>query len=312
MLKLIAGMIETKFSSDLIKFLLIQKFLVRDTVFELRTNDNNVEVFVYRRNLKNVLFASDLFFEKRDRRKLAEEQKKLIERLRFEIEDRKILIPNIQGYLRYLDIKIDDILNVKYYLGRAVAEELVNSFLKVHSHDQELLKLLKKWTISDLGSDLNLVIFKLSAQNLSALEDISSLFKDRAQSDGDYNVRKAAIQALAQGRKDDPETLSILKNRAQSDDHYAVRMAAVQELAKGWKDDPTLLELYVGVALNDTFNREKDWQDNPRQIALKVLRQQYPEHPKTVELLQDRAKNDSDAKLRKWATEQLEQFKMQN
>jgi hypothetical protein len=53
-------------------------------------------------------------------------------------------------------------------------------------------------------------------------------------------------------------------------------------------------------------------QANPRQIALNVLQQQYPNHPKTLELLQDRAHNDNDEQLRKWAAKQLEKLKMQN
>ena len=57
--------------------------------------------------------------------------------------------------------------------------------------------------------------------------------------------------------------------------------------------------------LQDPFKREYDWQDNPRQIALNVLVQQYPTYHKTTELLCDRSQNDSDEKLRDWATQQL-------
>jgi hypothetical protein len=38
----------------------------------------------------------------------------------------------------------------------------------------------------------------------------------------------------------------------------------------------------------------------------------YPDHPKTLELLLDRAQNDNDEQLREWAAEQLEQLKRQN
>jgi hypothetical protein len=50
---------------------------------------------------------------------------------------------------------------------------------------------------------------------------------------------------------------------------------------------------------------EHQFQDNPRQIALQVLVQQYPEHPKTEELLRNRTQNDDDEQLRTWAQEQL-------
>ena len=72
------------------------------------------------------------------------------------------------------------------------------------------------------------------------------MVKDRARSDDDNDVRMAAVQELARGWKDDPETLPWLKDRARSDENYAVRMAAVQELARGWKDDPETLPMAQG------------------------------------------------------------------
>ncbi len=57
--------------------------------------------------------------------------------------------------------------------------------------------------------------------------------------------------------------------------------------------------------LSDPFNRKYDFQINPRQIALKALLTHYSTHPKTLELLRDRAANDPDKQLRQWAEEQL-------
>jgi hypothetical protein len=56
-------------------------------------------------------------------------------------------------------------------------------------------------------------------------------------------VRRAAVQELAKGWKDHPDTLPLLKQCATSDDNSSVRRAAVQELAKGWKDDPDTLPI---------------------------------------------------------------------
>ncbi|TAG37433.1 MAG: HEAT repeat domain-containing protein, partial [Oscillatoriales cyanobacterium] len=61
--------------------------------------------------------------------------------------------------------------------------------------------------------------------------------------DDDSYVRCAAVQEIARGWKDDPETLPWIKQHAQSDDNFMVRYAAVQELARGWKDDPETLPL---------------------------------------------------------------------
>ena len=135
--------------------------------------------------------------------------------------------------------------------------------------------------------------------------------KQRAQSDDNLNVRRAAVQELAGGWKDEPETLHILKQRAQSDDDSAVRRAAVEEIARGWKDDPELFELLCDVAINDPFDRENVWQDNPRQAALAAMIELYPDRPQTLELVRDRAQNARDPELREFAQEKLAELERQ-
>ena len=63
------------------------------------------------------------------------------------------------------------------------------------------------------------------------------ILKDRARNDVDNAVRVAALQELARGWKDDPDTLPLLKDRARNDADNDVRVAALQELARGWKND---------------------------------------------------------------------------
>jgi hypothetical protein len=122
----------------------------------------------------------------------------------------------------------------------------------------------------------------------------------------------AALQELARGWKDDPQTLSLLQQRVTDDDDYDVRRAALQELARGWKDDPDLFELFWSIALNDPFQRsDSDFfasiQNNPRQAALSALLQNYPDRRSEVlALLNDRAQQDPDEQLRQWATKQLQ------
>ncbi|MBD0310594.1 MAG: HEAT repeat domain-containing protein, partial [Microcoleus sp. T1-bin1] len=99
--------------------------------------------------------------------------------------------------------------------------------------------------------------------------------------------------------------LPILKQLAQSDDNWRVRTSAVEELARGWKDDPELFEFSWDVAINDPFDREEDWQNNPRQTALAAIIELYPDRPQTLELVRDRAQNDSDETLRKFAQKNL-------
>jgi len=157
-----------------------------------------------------------------------------------------------------------------------------------------------------------------SAVRFSALQELAWGWKDDpetlpwlkqlAQSDDNGDVGRAAVQELARGWNDDAETLPWLKQLAQSDNNWAVRRAAVQELARGWRNESGIFELLCDVAIDDPFDREEDWQDNPRQAALAATIELYPDRPETLELVRDRAQNDRDQKLREFAQEKLTQL----
>ena len=66
--------------------------------------------------------------------------------------------------------------------------------------------------------------------------------------------------------------------------------------------------MFYRIALNDPFQRENDFQDNPRQTALEAIVEYYPEHPQIFPLLQDRAENDPDEQLQEWAKETLQEL----
>ncbi|NER01244.1 MAG: HEAT repeat domain-containing protein [Okeania sp. SIO3C4] len=90
-----------------------------------------------------------------------------------------------------------------------------------------------------------------------------------------------------------------------SDDNEYVRSEALRQIASGWKNEAGILELFYHTALNDPFQRESKYQDNPRQTALEAIVEYYPEHPQSLPLLQDRAENDPDEQLREWAKKKL-------
>ena len=114
-----------------------------------------------------------------------------------------------------------------------------------------------------------------------------------------------AVEEITRGWKDEPDTLPWLKQLAQFDKDMFVRSAAVREIARGWKEKPWMLEFLCDRILNDHFERQEDWEDNPRQLALKIIIKQYPHHFQTLSLLSNRAENDSDEQLREFARQKL-------
>ena len=73
-----------------------------------------------------------------------------------------------------------------------------------------------------------------------------------------------------------------------------------------------MFEFLCDRALNDPFERKEDREDNPRQLALEIIIKQYRDRPQTLPLLQDRAENDPDEKVREFAQKKLEQLERQN
>jgi len=169
----------------------------------------------------------------------------------------------------------------------------------------ETLPWLKQLAQSDDDSWVRGAVVQELAQGWKDDPETLPLLKQRAQSDDDWRVRSAAVQEIARGWKDDPETLPLLKQPAQSDDDWAVRLAAVQEIARGWKDEPEIFEWLGDIALNYPFKRLYESQDNTRKTALEIMLKQYPDRPKTLEILRDRFANDPDEQVRNFAQKQL-------
>ncbi len=197
----------------------------------------------------------------------------------------------------------DDNWNVR----RAAVQEIARGW----KDDPETLPWLKQRAQSDDDSDVRRAAVQEIARGWKDDPETLPILKERAQSDDDSDVRRAAVQEIARGWKNDPETLPILKERAQSDDDSDVRGAAVQELARGWKDESGIFELFCDVAIKDPFERQYDSQGNPRQAALTAMIELYPDRPKTLELVRDRAQNDSDETLRKFAQKKLARLERQ-
>ncbi len=86
-----------------------------------------------------------------------------------------------------------------------------------------------------------------------------------------------------------------------------VRVSSIKNLPKLWKNTSEMFEFLYSRTVEDPFERNESFnEDNPRIAALKALLNNYPTHPKTLELLRDRAINDPDEQLREWAQQQLE------
>ncbi|WP_335074191.1 HEAT repeat domain-containing protein [Nostoc sp.] len=189
----------------------------------------------------------------------------------------------------------------QWYIRRTAIEALASNF-KDHLDTRSFLK---DRATADNEGYVRYAAIEALASNFKDHPDTRSILKDRATADNHRNVRGAAIKALASNFKDHPDTRLILKDFATADNHGDVRHAAIEALAKHFRNQPELFEIYYNCAVNDSFEREQDYETNPRRVALEIIIKQFPQHPQTLPLLHDKAKNDPDEEVREFAQQKL-------
>ncbi|NEN91166.1 MAG: NACHT domain-containing protein, partial [Okeania sp. SIO3H1] len=186
--------------------------------------------------------------------------------------------------------------------------EAVRQIATGWKHEEGILELLKQRVESDKNWNVRLEVVRQITTGWKHEEGILELLKQRVESDKNWNVRLEAVRQITTGWKHEEGILELLKQRVESDNSSYVRCETVEQIAAGWKHEPGIFEFFDRTAVNDPFQREKNWEDNPRQIALEEIVKHYPNHPQTLPLLQDRAENDPDEKLREWAKKKLQKL----
>jgi predicted NACHT family NTPase len=271
-LRLIVGMIDTSFAGEIIDYLMAL--------------DGEEEKFI------NLFLAAECLLEVRNRKAIKSTDIQLLK--------------NLKSLTKY-DLNYDDEPDVdEVNLVWKIHIQSVSAVATIWKDDPDTLPWLKQRATNDDLWDVRMFAALELVKGWKDDPDTLPILKQRATNDDELDVRSAAVEELANGWKDDPDTLPILKQRATNDNEPFVRSTAVEELANGWKDEPWMFEFLYNCALNDPFERVIDsWEFSPRQIALNLIIKQYPNHPQTLPLLQDRAENDPDKEVREFANKKL-------
>jgi len=269
-LRLIAGMIEPKFVGKIISFLMAQKV----NKFEFVSEDGLDSLG--RGGLSNLLLAAHCLSEVRSRGEVANEANRLLEQLSYEVEHQ-----------------------YPFDFDKNLSKDLIGAIVNGWKEQSDLLSLLKGWILVNPRSRIPGEAVVAIGQNWPTPDTLTWL-KRCAQTEEDYAVRRAAVQELAQGWKDDPDTLPWLKRCAQTDEDEYVRGAAVEALARGWKDDPDTLPILKSRAQTDDNNAV-------RQAAVEALAQGWKDDPDTLPWLKRCARTDDNFAVRSAAVEALAQ-----
>jgi hypothetical protein len=305
-LRLIVGMIDTKFAGEIIDYLI-----------ELPNTDEWYIESFYR----NLFFAAKCLSEVRNRFEIRATADRLLNLLKGLTDDDDLMVK--QDAVEAIATTWKDAPDTLILL-KAVAQSddpvgyvqarAVQALAENWKDDPGTMPLLMTLAQSDEGGNVGEAAMRGLTQGWKDDPNLLPLLKSLAQSAKHCRVREAAMRGWVQRCKSDPDILPFLEKVAHSNDHWHVRAAAVEELARGWKYEHGMFEFLCDRAINDPYplEDEENRTPNPRQIALEAIVEQYPDHPQTLNLCKDRAENDPDEKVREFAREKLEQLERQN
>jgi predicted NACHT family NTPase len=303
-LRLITGMIDSSFAGQIIDYLI-----------ELNGKDQWFANPFYR----NLFFAAECLSEVRNRFEIAATADRLFDLLKDLVQDIHSMTrldavnaiattwkdsPDTLILLKAVAQSDDPVGYVQALAARVLAENWKD--------DPDTMPLLKTLAQSDEYGNVAEAAMQCLTQGWKDDPNLLPLLKTLAQSAKHCRVRETAMRGWVQGCKSDPDILPFLKKVAHSHDHWHVRAAAVEELARSWKYELDMFEFLRDRAINDPYplEDEENRTPNPRQLALEAIIEQYPDRPQTLPLLQDRAENDLDEKVREFAKKKLAELEV--
>lgn len=185
----------------------------------------------------------------------------------------------------------------------------VKELARLSSDSSDILSLLKAIVVSKSY----IPYFRAAALDALATNypddpDTFSLLWQFTNSNEDWDVRGQALQQLAKIYTKKHEVISLIINLAQSDEDENIRAIAIQVLTENCSSEPKVFEVLCNCATNDPYEREHEGELTVRHLALEAIIKNYPQHTQTSLLLQDRAKNDPDEQLRKFARDNLSNY----
>ncbi|AFZ55701.1 HEAT repeat domain-containing protein [Anabaena cylindrica FACHB-243] len=282
-LRLIAGMLEPKFTGEIIDYIMTTNILhyveeEQGINFFLEAGvDRRIINYLINKNEKeeqfiNIFLAAELLGEVRNYHIIKSTAHKLLEMLKY------LTQYDISYYYETYDKEAKFVDRVR--------SNAVTQIATLWQDDPNTLSWLKQSATVGNNSDMRIAAVQELIQKFKDDLDTVSILKQLATSDDDGNVRRAAMRKLAQDFQEDPDTLPILKKLAISDVNLNVRRAAMRELARNFKDNPeTLLFLKQLITSDKSFLT--------RRTAVEELARNFKDDPETLLFLKQLITSDN-------------------
>ena len=280
-LRLICGMLNVEFAVRLIQFL-TQQEIDKSQFLEVEYDIS----YLPPKGLSNLLLAADCLSDIGSSVTIAKAQEDLLSVLKSEVESASF--------------------RLSHDSARALLERIVQNF---QSSGFDAINYLKKLVAEAPHEEVR----------RQAVYAIGDYFKEDAETLGylkqlvaeapHEDVRRLAVVAIGAYFKENIDTLPWLKQRMRLDENNAVRQAAWRVLRDNCSREPGLLIFLLTYYLDNPSLWPKELHDATRlEVLQKNLQEGDATEGERLEILQNRATEDPDEKVREYALQQIEQM----
>jgi hypothetical protein len=285
-LRLICALIDIKYSSQLIEFLIQRRQykIEYDSEFDIRYD--SAEFNFHKDCVIHILLAADCITEISDSVLIESVKRKLLQSIR----RIAIMTPN-----SYADAKVCKLISL--------------SISKVWGGNKQVFDWLSKSIRSPHGPYTSFIAVNSIAYGWQDFPETIVLLKEALKDKYCDNTQHAAVEALASKYKHDLEVPHLLKDKIVNDESLFVRLSSLWNLAAAYFNDLGTFEFLREIASNPKYEGEHEEyidSDSIRLTAAETIVEYYSIYPETIKFLHDRATNDSNEQLREWAKQQLD------
>jgi energy-coupling factor transporter ATP-binding protein EcfA2 len=299
-LRLICGMIESKFTGQLVEFIISEAEKQQD----------------YKNQFKELVFAQTCLNEAKikpvEKIKTAEIIKHLYLKFQFFAKNEFVFpyaddeddFPDDQNDFHDDEDGFDYDSSVSVDAIKCLLEHYPQYHTETYSFIQQVIQ-------NDRFGEVSYTAVGLLAKHYQSNPKTYSLLQQFVKENG-RPESYAAIHSLTEYYKDHPDTYPLLKKIIQDDDfmYHDLKNTAVESLAKHYQDRPetySLLQEIVPKVWNKKDSYKISFHEDKKSYctAIKSLAEYYQDRPETYPLLQKLVKEDMDTNIRSTAVESL-------
>ncbi len=297
-LRLICGMIDSKFAGALVKHLMQQGgedkdfgnlFLAAECLGEVHER-TGIELVVHGLQEKLKTLVNYKLWYDSDSWDL--EGRRIIQIRAKAVSSLASCLGPKDGTRRYLRDLATDFADINV---RCTALSIL---ARDFQHQVETFHIIKQRVFRDENPNVRSTALRAVIQYFKQHPDTFNIFKERSTIDSDWIVRRDALNVLAEHFNQYSEVFKIIKQRVKVDINWNVRIAAVKALYKHFSQHAETYSILKDCSTADKYNVV-------RNASILGMVQHFRQQPETFAIIKQRATEDKSITVRRTASKIL-------